>query len=163
VASVRDAGANAGKPPTHHVSISSKTNYSFTLNYPCTSSWLVLSYLTRSFNDGRLIHIADSLHKSTLCMVCYSSCFIFHPTEQLRVTTGLASCICICIADEKTQMQMQGDWACPYNNNYTLTNVLSVTCRPFGIWNAILQSLFTISPSLMAGSVKIYMITFVVL
>jgi hypothetical protein len=37
----------------------------------------------------------------------------FYPTDELRVATGLASCICIRIADEKVQMQVQGHWACP--------------------------------------------------
>ena len=65
----------------------------------------------------RLVQIADSLHKSTLCREGVSSYFHFHPPLQLARTTGPHSwiCICICIADEKVQRQMriQDHWACP--------------------------------------------------
>ena len=71
-----------------------------------------------TLNDHRLIQIADSLHKLTLCREGVRCCFHFHPNVRLTGTIGLASWIyiCICIADEKMQMHMriQDDWACPY-------------------------------------------------
>ena len=80
-----------------------------------------LSYMTRSVNGGRLINIAKSLHKLTLCWVYCSSCITFYPSDCLTVTTGLASCICIRIAYEKAHMhmQVQGHWACPYAHIHT--------------------------------------------
>jgi hypothetical protein len=40
---------------------------------------------------------------------------ISHPFSQFAGTTGRHSCIRICIADVKVQMQMgmQGEWPCP--------------------------------------------------
>jgi hypothetical protein len=74
-----------------------------------------LSYLTNTLNDGRLIQIANAMHKSTLCMEGVNSCLSFHLNLQLTCTTGPHSWICICIADEKMQMEMriQDHWACP--------------------------------------------------
>ena len=78
-----------------------------------------MSYLTISVYAARLITIAESLHKSTLCRVYCSSCVTFHPGINLIGTTRLAFCICIRIVDAKAQMQMQvqGHWACPNASN----------------------------------------------
>jgi len=80
-----------------------------------TKSAAGLSYLTSTLNDHRLIQIANFLHKSTLCREGANSCLSFHPNLVLTWTTGPHSWICICIADEKMQMQMriQHHWACP--------------------------------------------------
>ena len=74
-----------------------------------------LSYMTSTLIDGRLIQIADSPYKSTLCREGVSSCLSFHLNLQLTGTTGPLSWICICVTDEKMQMQMRIEyhWTCP--------------------------------------------------
>ena len=66
-----------------------------------TKSAVGLSYMTSTFNDGRLVQITDSLHKPTLCREGVSSCLSFHPNLHSTGTAGPHSWICICIADEK--------------------------------------------------------------
>ena len=116
VGSIWDAEADAGKS-TGHACIQAKVvpMQGKGRHYE-VGSWFRASYLTSTFNNGRLIQIADSLHKSTLCREGVSSCTWFHPNLQLTGTTGPHSWICICIADEKVQMRMriQDHWACPY-------------------------------------------------
>jgi hypothetical protein len=76
VGSIQDAEADAGKSASHACIPST------------TKSAAGLSYLTSSLNELRLIQIASSLNKSTLCMEGVSSCLIFHPNLQLTGPLG---------------------------------------------------------------------------
>ena len=78
-----------------------------------TKSATGLSYLTNTLDDGCLIRITDSPHKSTLCREGVTSCLSFHLHFQSTGTTGSQSWISIW--DEKVHMRMriQDHWACP--------------------------------------------------
>jgi hypothetical protein len=102
VGSIRDAKADAGKSASH--ACIPKIYEAQFRKLGTTKSAASLSYLTSTLNDGHLIQIADSLHKSTLCREGVSSCLSFHPNLHSTGTTGPHSWICICITDEKVQM-----------------------------------------------------------
>jgi hypothetical protein len=70
-------------------------------NHACIMACLdyILAWLHPE--SGRLIQMANSMHKSTLCKENVISYFHFHPNLVLTGTTELASWICICIADKK--------------------------------------------------------------
>ena len=117
VGSIWDAKADASKLASH-ACIPAALIYPKLPVYQkpyTTKSAIVLSYMTSTLSDGRLIQIADSLHKSTLCKEGVSSCLSFHPELPLTGTIGPHFWNCICTADEKIQMQMriQDHWACP--------------------------------------------------
>ena len=106
VASVRDARANAGNAPTHLVSLTIAW-WSYLTAVTTHVHAIGLSHLTKSINAARFITVAETLHKSTLCKVCCSSCITSHPGINLTRTIGLLpACasasqmekrICICM------------------------------------------------------------------
>jgi hypothetical protein len=100
VGSIRDAEAYASKSASH-ACIYEVRHYKRKMGL----SYLIVGL---SYSNSRL------LHKSMFCREGVSSWICFHPNLQFRVTNGPHSWICICIADEKKQMQMQiqDHWAC---------------------------------------------------
>ena len=113
MASVRDARADAGKPPPHHPLLPHKVNYKGTYkvnNYKVTIS---SSYLGSVLKVGCPIRIAGSLHSVELWKQINTPCTHSHPRFAEIKTTRTQTCIRI--ADEKTHMQLQvhGHRTCP--------------------------------------------------
>lgn len=91
------------------------------VNYWLKLQKCYLSYMIEGF-----------LHISTICSEFNGSCIKFHPNLYHIRVSGSLPCIRICIVDIKLhmQMQMQGEWPCPYLiKTWSINSTIPLPCH----------------------------------